>query len=85
VAEQNDIVELVKQNFLHQLRAGLPDGADEEALPTPCPAAILKEALAFVKFQEQRGRGGEVDALKTAIDRQRKALRLTGSDRAKTA
>jgi len=81
----NDIIALVQKNILAQLRAGLSDGVDDETPVIPVPAATLKEAVNFVKFLEQRGKGGDTDALKTAIDRQRKALRLTGGESDKKA
>lgn len=75
-ASPNDIIELVKQNILHQLRAGLPDGVDDDTEPTPVPAATLKEAVNLVRFLEARGKGGEGDELKKAIEKEKARLKL---------
>lgn len=71
--DANKIIKLVNDNLLAQLEAGIPD---EDGNSTPVPAATLKEATNFVKFLEARGRGGEGDELKKAIEKEKQRLKL---------
>lgn len=71
--DANKIIKLVNDNLIAQLEAGIPD---EEGNCTPVPAATLKEATSYVKFLEARGKGGEGDELKKAIEKEKARLKL---------